>query len=77
MLLLSSRNKKKNRLNRAPIYIKNPCLVKKRGSLLNIEKDAWLEEAHFIRAHFNSYGDKMPKALYDELDGLENRLNNL
>ena len=46
-------------------------------TLLNIEKDAWLEEAHFIRAHFNSYGDKMPKALYDELDGLENRLNNL
>ena len=43
--------------------------------LLTVNKDEWKAEAKSIRAHFESYGPKMPKELYDELDALEARLN--
>lgn len=43
-------------------------------TLLNIDKDAWLEEAASIHDHFDSYGEKMPQVLFDELKGLEDRL---
>ena len=42
--------------------------------LLSVDKDAWLEEARSIHAHFDSYGEKMPKELFDELSALEKRL---
>ncbi len=43
--------------------------------LLTVNKDEWKAEAKSIRAHFESYGPKMPKELFDELDALEARLN--
>ena len=43
--------------------------------LLSIDKEAWLEETASIHEHFNAYGKKMPQVLFDELKGLEDRLN--
>ncbi len=43
--------------------------------LLTVNKDEWKAEAKSIRAHFESYGPKMPKELFAELDALEARLN--
>lgn len=43
--------------------------------LLNVNHDAWVEEAKSIEAHFASYGEKMPQALFDELEALEKRLD--
>lgn len=42
--------------------------------LLDVNHDAWVNEAKSIEAHFAGYGDKMPQALYDELNALEERL---
>ena len=42
--------------------------------LLNVDHDAWVNEAKSIETHFASYGDKMPHALFDELNALEDRL---
>ena len=42
--------------------------------LLDVNHDAWVNEAKSIEAHFASYGDKMPQALFDELNALEERL---
>lgn len=42
--------------------------------LLDVNHDAWVEEAKSIEAHFASYGDKMPQTLFDELNALEERL---
>ncbi|NLY73062.1 MAG: phosphoenolpyruvate carboxykinase (GTP) [Tissierellia bacterium] len=43
--------------------------------ILTIDRDEWLEEARSIREHFDGYGEKMPRELYDELDALEERLS--
>ena len=43
--------------------------------LLTVNKEEWKAEAKSIRAHFESYGPKMPKELFAELDALEARLN--
>jgi phosphoenolpyruvate carboxykinase (GTP) len=43
--------------------------------LLDVDVAAWKQEALSIRRHFDGYGEKMPQALYDELDKLEARLN--
>ena len=43
--------------------------------LLDVNHDAWVDEAKSIEAHFASYGEKMPQALFDELNALEERLN--
>jgi phosphoenolpyruvate carboxykinase (GTP) len=43
--------------------------------LLEVDIEAWKQEAESIRSHYKTYGEKMPKALYDELDKLEKRLN--
>ena len=45
------------------------------AELLTVNKDEWKAEAKSIRAHFESYGPKMPKELFAELDALEARLN--
>lgn len=42
--------------------------------LLDVNHDAWVDEAKSIEAHFASYGEKMPQALFDELNALEERL---
>jgi len=42
--------------------------------LLKVNRDEWLREVESIREHYASYGPKMPKELYDQLDALEKRL---
>ncbi len=41
--------------------------------LLTVDKDAWAIELKSIREHFKTYGPKMPKELFDELDKEEER----
>ncbi len=43
--------------------------------ILTVDKKLWLEEVKSIGEHFEGYGKKMPKELYDELEALEKRLN--
>lgn len=42
--------------------------------LLNVNVEEWLNEIDSIREHYERFGDKLPKALSDELDELEARL---
>lgn len=43
--------------------------------LLNINKQEWLKEIEDIKEHYAKFGDRLPKALNDELSALESRLN--
>ena len=61
----------KKDLDTAGLNVTTACIER----LLDIDKEAWKEEAVSIREHIESYGPKMPKELYDELQGLENRLS--
>lgn len=45
--------------------------------ILSVNKEEWLEEVDSIREHFDSYGEKMPRVLYDELQALEKRLKDM
>ncbi len=42
--------------------------------LTKVDVDGWLSEIPSMREHFAKFGDRLPKALNDELDGLEKRL---
>ena len=42
--------------------------------LLEVDTKAWRGEIESIRQHFAQFGNKLPKGLKDELDGLEKRL---
>ena len=42
--------------------------------LLNVDIEEWLKEIESIREHYKRFGDKLPKALSDELIALEARL---
>ena len=44
------------------------------ADLLSVDRDLWRDEAAGIRAFYRQFGDKLPKELADELDGLEARL---
>jgi len=44
------------------------------AELLEVSRDAWLEQAPLFRAHFARFGDKLPRELADQLDALERRL---
>lgn len=44
------------------------------ADLLAVPVDEWLEEVESIKQHFESYGEKMPKELWQELSDLEDRL---
>ena len=44
--------------------------------LLNVDLDGWLAEIPLVREHFAKFGSKLPQALTDELDALEQRLKN-
>jgi phosphoenolpyruvate carboxykinase (GTP) len=39
-----------------------------------VDPDEWRHEVPLIRDHFARLGDRLPRALADELDGLEHRL---
>jgi phosphoenolpyruvate carboxykinase (GTP) len=43
--------------------------------LFHLEKDEWLAEVESIKEHYASYGEKMPKALKEQLKALEARVN--
>jgi len=45
------------------------------AELLKVSKDEWLAEVESIRAHYTSYGEKLPVELANQLDALEQRLN--
>ncbi len=42
--------------------------------LLEVDLDAWLEEATQIKKHFGQFGDRLPEALNKQLASLEERL---
>ncbi len=42
--------------------------------LLNVNVEEWLKEIELIREHYERFGEKLPKALFDELSALEARL---
>lgn len=42
--------------------------------LLRIDKDAWLKEIPGIEEHYAKFGDRLPKELRSELEGLKKRL---
>ncbi len=42
--------------------------------LLHVDIEEWLNEITLIREHYERFGEKLPKALSDELDALEARL---
>ena len=43
-------------------------------TLLEVDREAWLQEAASVRAHYEGYGDKLPAELSRQLDALEARL---
>ncbi|MCL2360969.1 MAG: phosphoenolpyruvate carboxykinase (GTP) [Defluviitaleaceae bacterium] len=43
--------------------------------LLHVDKNLWVDETAAMREYYKSYGDRLPKVLWDELSGLENRLH--
>ncbi|MEU8323188.1 phosphoenolpyruvate carboxykinase (GTP) [Nonomuraea sp. NPDC048881] len=43
-------------------------------TLLSVDRDVWREEAALIPAHFEKFGDHLPKKLWDEYDALLDRL---
>ncbi len=42
--------------------------------LLSVDKDLWKQEAEGIEEFYGKFGDKLPKELHDELEGLKKRL---
>ncbi|MCI8501968.1 MAG: phosphoenolpyruvate carboxykinase (GTP) [Oscillospiraceae bacterium] len=44
------------------------------ADLLSVDKDLWKEEAAGIREFYAQFGDRLPKELVKELEGLEERL---
>jgi phosphoenolpyruvate carboxykinase (GTP) len=42
--------------------------------LLSVDTKGWQEEIPSIREHYKTFGDKLPKGLSDELEGLAQRL---
>lgn len=62
----------------APDAIDRPEGVSKEdmAELLAVDKEGWLREVEEIRKdHYPQFGDKLPKELADELNGMQNRLN--
>jgi phosphoenolpyruvate carboxykinase (GTP) len=43
-------------------------------TLLSVDREAWREEAALIPAHFDTFGEQLPKELWEEYDALVDRL---
>jgi phosphoenolpyruvate carboxykinase (GTP) len=43
-------------------------------ALLSVDLDVWKQEAALVPDHFNTFGDALPKALWDEYNSLVNRM---
>ena len=44
------------------------------AGLLSVDRDLWKQETEGIHEFYAKFGDKLPKALAEELAGLEERL---
>jgi len=45
-----------------------------KANLLRVETDGWLKEIPLIKQYYDQFGERMPKELYAQLDGLKQRL---
>ena len=45
-------------------------------SILEVNKDVWMKEAEEIEEHYKKFGDRLPKELKEQLEGLKARLAN-
>ncbi len=43
--------------------------------VLNVDRNAWLDEIPLIKEHFATFGDRLPSEMTDQLSSLEKRLN--
>ena len=43
--------------------------------LISVDREGWKEEVEGLKSYFTLFGDRLPKALTEELQGLDNRLN--
>jgi len=44
------------------------------AAITSVDVDGWLAELPLIRSHYQQFGDRLPAALWSELDGMEARL---
>jgi len=44
-------------------------------TLLDVDVEGWLAELPLIKKHYESFGNRLPKGLWTELEGLEKRLS--
>jgi phosphoenolpyruvate carboxykinase (GTP) len=44
-------------------------------TLLSVDAEGWLEELPLIRKHYESFGDRLPAELHEQLEQLEQRLD--
>ena len=44
--------------------------------ILDVNHDEWLREVESVKDHYNNYGPKLPKELWNQLAALEERLKN-
>jgi phosphoenolpyruvate carboxykinase (GTP) len=44
------------------------------AELLRVDLEGWRAEVPSIREHYGQFGDRLPAALYEEVDALEKRL---
>jgi phosphoenolpyruvate carboxykinase (GTP) len=42
--------------------------------LLTVDREGWIEELASIKEYYATFGGKLPKEMYDQLDALEKRL---
>lgn len=42
--------------------------------ILSVDKEQWLAEVESIKEHYRSYGERLPKELWNQLEALEQRL---
>lgn len=63
----------KDALDLSGLTIKNEDL----DLLLKVDNNEWKNELPGIKEHFDKFGDRCPKELYDELDALAKRLNEI
>lgn len=45
--------------------------------ILEVNKQAWLDELPIIRKHYERFGDRLPQQLWKQLDELTKRLTRL
>ncbi len=45
------------------------------NELLRVDREGWREELKLVKEHYATFGERLPKELYDELEKLEKRLS--